>query len=119
MKTLLAMALAGLCWIAPAAAQSVGGTYSVEGTYLDGSPYSGTARITLTSTTSCVIEWQTGDGSYQGVCARKGQAFAAAYFHGESFTILAYQLQDDGSMEGLWTIAGRRGNGTEKLIPQR
>lgn len=49
-----------------AAAQSIGGSYSVSGTNLDGSPYSGQALITITSNTTCEIAWQTGSTTSKG-----------------------------------------------------
>ena len=119
MKTLLATALASLCWIAAASAQSIGGSYSVAGTNPDGSPYAGTARITLTSATTCVIEWETGDTNSQGICSRNGDAFAAAYVLGDLFGLVVYRVHEDGSMDGLWTIAGRDGHGTEQLVPEQ
>ena len=57
MKKILAGALLGLGLVVPAHAQTVNaGTYDVEGTNLDGSAYSGTATIELTSETTCSIE---------------------------------------------------------------
>lgn len=103
--------------IVPAAAQSIGGSYTVEGTNLDGSPYNGTAEITLTSSTTCVIEWKTGSTTSQGICSRNDNAFAAAYVMGDVFGLVVYKVLEDGSLDGLWTIAGKEGNGTEKLTP--
>lgn len=117
MKKLFASALLGLCMIAPASAQSIGGKYTTEGTNLDGSPYTGTVEITLTSSTTCVIEWVTGSTTSQGICSRNDDAFAAAYVLGDVFGLVVYKVQEDGSLDGLWTIAGKEGNGTEKLTP--
>jgi hypothetical protein len=36
---------------------------------------------------------------------------------GDVFGLVVYKVHDDGSLEGLWTIAGKEGNGTEKLMP--
>jgi len=117
MKKLLASALFGLFIIAPASAQSIGGKYTVEGTNLDGSPYNGTAEITLTSDTTCTINWTTGSSTSQGICSRNDEAFAAAYVLGDAIGLVVYKVSEDGSMEGLWTIAGKDGNGTENLTP--
>lgn len=105
--------------IAPAAAQSIGGHYTVQGTNLDGSAYQGTAKITLTSDTTCVIEWVTGSTTSQGICSRNDNAFAAAYVFndGYEYGLVVYKILGDGSLDGLWTIAGQNGNGTEKLTP--
>jgi hypothetical protein len=117
MKKLLFAAALGILAAGPASAQAIGGKYTVEGTNLDGSAYQGTAEITLTSPTTCVIKWTTGSTTSQGICSRNGDAFAAAYVLGDVFGLVVYKVHDDGSLEGLWTIAGKEGNGTEKLMP--
>lgn len=109
-----AMALAS----SGAMAQSIGGDYVVEGTNLDGSNYGGTAKIVLTSETTCEIYWTTGPSTSQGICMRNGNAFSAGYVMGEAIGLVIYEVMEDGSMEGLWTIAGQPGTGTEKLTPQ-
>ena len=117
-KLLLASALAGGLFVVPAAAQSIGGSYSVSGTNLDGSHYSGEAEIKLLSDTTCSIEWKTGDSSSEGICSRNDNAFAAAYVLDDVFGLVVYKVQPDGSLDGLWTIAGKDGNGTEVLTPK-
>ena len=117
-KPLLASALAIGLFVAPAAAQSIGGHYSVAGTNLDGSTYSGSAKITPISDTTCAIEWKTGGTTSDGICSRNGDAFAAAYVLGDDFGVVVYKVMPDGSLHGLWTIAGRDGNGTEVLMPK-
>ena len=116
MKKLLASVLLGLCMIAPASAQSIGGKYTVEGTNLDGSPYTGTAEITLTSSTTCAIHWEPAPTS-DGICSRNDDAFAAAYVLGDAIGLVVYKVMEDGTLDGLWTIAGKEGSGTEKLTP--
>ncbi len=56
-KFLASLAMLGLASV-PAAAQSIGGTYTVAGTNFDGSKYGGEATITLTSDTTCTIHWE-------------------------------------------------------------
>ena len=118
MKRLIASALLCAFSAMPAAAQSIGGGYDVAGTNFDGSPYSGTAEITLTSETTCVIEWTTGSTTSQGICMRNDDAFAAGYILGDEIGLVVYKVMPDGSLHGLWTIAGKEGNGTELLTPQ-
>jgi hypothetical protein len=117
MKKLIFAAAFGLLAAQPAAAQSIGGKYNVEGTNLDGSPYKGTAEITLTSSTTCVIHWMTGGTESNGICSRNDNAFAAAYVLGDAMGLVVYKVMEDGTLQGLWTIAGKEGNGTEKLTP--
>ena len=121
MKTYLAYAtLAALAFAAPAQAQTVSaGTYAVEGTNLDGSAYSGTATITLTSETTCVIEWKTGDTTSEGICMLHEDAFAAGYVLDDAVGLIVYKVKDGGVLEGSWTITGKDGAGTEKLTLQQ
>ena len=115
-KLLLAVTL-GLSMCGAAAAQDIGGNYTVEGTNLDGSPYRGTAEIKLTSGTTCEIYWTTGTSTSQGICMRNGNAFSDGYVLGDAIGLVIYLVNDDGSMQGLWTIAGQEGSGTENLTP--
>ncbi|MFD1327311.1 hypothetical protein [Mycoplana ramosa] len=116
MKHTLALALLAFGLCAPAAAQTVSaGTYTVEGTNLDGSSYGGTATITLESDTTCSIEWQTGDTASQGVCMLNDNAFAAAYVLDDAIGLVVYEVKPGGVLEGVWTITGQDGSGTEVL----
>lgn len=103
---------------APVAAQSLSGSYGVAGTNLDGSPYGGSAEVVWTSDTSCEIVWSTGGTTSQGICMRSGNVFAAGYVLGDEIGMVIYQIQSDGVLDGLWTISGTDGAGTEVLTPQ-
>ncbi|MER8788297.1 MAG: hypothetical protein E5W81_11265 [Mesorhizobium sp.] len=116
-KLILSLALLNLAAL-PAAAQSIGGTYAVAGTNFDGSSYGGDATITLTSETTCTIHWETGGSSSDGICMRNDDAFSAGYVMGKAVGLVVYKVQEDGSLHGLWTIAGKEGNGTEVLTPK-
>lgn len=119
MKRILASALLVASLASAAHAQSIGGSYSVAGTNFDGSPYGGTAEIVLTSQTTCVIKWETAGTSSEGICMRNGDSFAAGYAMGSEIGLVVYELQSNGSLSGLWTIAGKEGNGTEILTPAK
>jgi len=119
MKRTFSVALAlAVGFSAASSAQSVGGRYEVHGTNLDGSRYGGTAVITRTSDTTCSIRWQTGSSS-DGFCMLAGRSFAAAYQLQGSVGLVVYELQPDGTLNGVWTIANRSGAGTEVLTPLR
>ncbi|QKD03842.1 hypothetical protein [Mesorhizobium loti] len=117
-KLILSLALLGFTAL-PAAAQSIGGTYTVAGTNFDGSKYDGEATITLTSETTCTIHWETGGSSSDGICMRNDDAFSAGYVMGKDIGLVVYKVGEDGSLHGLWTIAGKDGNGTEVLTPKK
>jgi hypothetical protein len=116
-KLLLAALLCGLS-LPAAAAEFREGTYTVEGTNLNGSPYSGTAQVTLLSDTTCQIVWTTGSTESWGHCMKVGDYVSAGYVMGDAIGIIMYLLQEDGSLDGYWTISGQNGSGTEKLTPQ-
>jgi hypothetical protein len=105
---------------APTLAQtSIGGHYKVEGTNLNGTTYSGEATITLTSDTTCAIEWVTGSTTSVGICMRNDASFSAAYRMDDIVGLVIYKVMADGSMNGLWTIANNGGAGTEVLTPMQ
>ena len=110
---LLTLVLAG-----GATAQDIGGFYDVQGTNFNGSPYSGQAKITINSNTTCEIEWITGGTSSKGFCMRNNDAFAAGYVMGNDLGLIIYKAKPDGSLEGVWTIRGQSGAGTETLTPK-
>lgn len=118
MKSILTATLVAFGLAGPAAAQSIGGSYSVSGTNLDGSHYRGSAEITLTSKTTCIIAWKTGGTTASGICSRNGDTFAAAYEMSGAIGLVIYKVLPDGTLDGLWTIAGTEGNGTEVLTPE-
>ena len=113
--TVLFLALTGA-----AAAQNLGGNYTVQGTTATGSGYRGTARIEATSDTTCRIVWNTGNGEVsEGICMRNRNAFSAAYRHQNVVGLVIYQVMPDGTLDGIWTIAGNAGAGREVLTPAR
>jgi hypothetical protein len=108
--------LAAGCLVVHAA--EVGGKYEVRGTNPDGSHYSGTAEISRTAKYTCRITWDVGTQS-SGICMLNGAAFAAGYTLNDKVGLVIYELRDDGTLDGAWTIADEDGFGTEVLIPQK
>lgn len=120
-KSVLLGATFAVATIGAAQAQNFGGRYQVQGANLNGSPYSGVAEIKVISSTTCTIRWQTGGGSVQdGICMRNGPAFSAAYaFADGKVGLVIYRILDNGTLDGLWTVAGMNGAGKETLTPMR
>lgn len=104
---------------AAVAAQDIGGLYNVNGTNFDGSPYGGQAQIKIVSNTTCEIVWKTGSTTSNGFCMRNDDAFAAGYVMGNDIGLIIYKASADGTLRGVWTIAGKNGAGTEVLTPAR
>ncbi len=118
-KTAAFATLLALASPAFAADPDIGGKYTVAGTNADGAAYSGTADIEVTTKNTCRITWTTGSTTSTGICMRNGGAFSAAYVLGDVVGLVIYELKDDGSMEGLWTIADKEGVGSETLTPAK
>lgn len=116
--TLLAAATAAAALV-PVTAAAFEGRYQVQGTNIDGSPYSGEAEIILTSDSTCEIRWFTGPTVSEGICMRYGNAFAASYVLGGAVGLVIYEILPSGALDGIWTISGTNGSGTETLMPMR
>jgi hypothetical protein len=112
----LALAMSGAAAADPGA---VGGKYRIDGRNPNGAPYGGTATITVTSSNTCRIVWATGGTTSEGICMRNQNAFSAGYVLQGDVGLVIYEINDDGSMDGLWTIADQPGVGKERLIPLR
>ena len=110
---LAALVLAG----SGAMAQDLTGHYRVKGTNLDGSIYEGEAQITATSEFTCEIVWQTGSTTSSGICMRDGNAFSAGYELNGKIGLVIYLIDDNGTLDGTWTVAGVNAVGTEILTP--
>ena len=113
----LAMFTAFACSSVYAADGDVGGKYNVLGKNANGTEYQGTAEIEVTSENTCRITWTTGSSTSSGICMRNEDAFAAGYVLGDKVGLIIYQMNDDGSMVGLWTVADQAGVGSEVLTP--
>jgi hypothetical protein len=50
---------------------------------------------------------------------RNDDAFSAGYVMDKDIGLVVYKVMEDGSLHGLWTIAGKDGNGTEVLTPRK
>ena len=113
----ISLAVLALCSAGAAMAEGVVGHYKVNGTNLDGTPYAGEAEVTATSDVTCVITWTTGDTTSNGICMRDGNAFTAGYVLNGKVGLVIYLIQDDGSLQGTWTVDGLNAVGTETLTP--
>ncbi len=117
MRTIWATAAVVLALAHVVAAQDIGGHYRVKGTNLDGTIYEGDAQITPTSEFTCEITWRTGGSTSAGICMRDGNAFTAGYELNGKVGLVIYLVQDDGTLDGTWTVAGVNAVGEEILTP--
>lgn len=117
----LAAAMVALSAGAAGAQQAqIGGRYQVIGDNANGTGYRGVAEISGTAGGNCAIRWQIPNTpATQGFCMRQGNVLSAAYRLGNAIGLVVYRLNDDGSLDGTWTVAGQEGVGRERLVPQR
>lgn len=116
-KTMAAVAITAMS-VSFASAQEIGGRYQVQGENANGSRYQGVAEIAGTAGGNCAIRWTiTNTPPTQGFCMRQGDVLAAAYRLGNAIGLVVYRLNENGSLDGTWTIAGQEGVGKERLIP--
>lgn len=119
-KTLAVTAAIMMATLGAAAAQPLTGRYQVIGDNGDGSRYSGVAVISGTAGGNCGIRWTIANTPpTEGFCMRQGNVLSAAYKLGESVGLVVYRINDDGTLDGTWTIAGQEGVGKERLVPAR
>lgn len=117
MNKILGAVLLYTAFVAPAGAVDFAGKYKVEGTNINGTTYEGEATIEITSETTCEIHWTTGSVTSDGICMRNDDSFAAAYKIQEQVGLIIYKVSPEGVLNGVWTIAGNGGAGTEILTP--
>ena len=117
MKKIWGALLFSTIFAMPARAIDFGGKYKVEGTNINGTKYQGEATITITSETTCEIHWDTGGTTSDGICMRNDDSFAAAYKMQDAVGLIIYKISPEGALDGVWTIAGNGGAGTEVLTP--
>ncbi|MCZ8316523.1 hypothetical protein [Phreatobacter sp.] len=116
------LAVAGMlaAGMATAGAQQLTGRYTVIGDNGNGTGYRGVAVISGTAGGNCGIRWAIPNTPpTQGFCMRQGNVLSAAYKLGEAVGLVVYRINDDGTLDGTWTIAGQEGVGKERLVPAR
>lgn len=113
----LVLVLALVLLATPALAQR-DGLYTVTGTNLDGTEYTGLAQIRAVGLNSFSIVWRLGNTLVEGVGMASGRTIAVTYGQAQRPGMGIYTLNPDGSMEGEWTIIGAPAIGRERLVPR-
>lgn len=99
--------------------RDIAGTYTVSGKNPDGSEYSGVATIGGTAGGNCGITWTIGNGqTSEAFCMRQDEVVGAAYTLGNAIGLVIYRINDQGGLDGTWSIAGQEGVGEEHLSPK-
>jgi len=118
-RTLFAVALLATTVAARADTLTLASAYDGTGTNPDGSKYTGTVSVKVVSDTTFLIEWSIGDATYKGFGMRLNDTLAATYMIDDEPGLVMYKVGNDGTLNGLWTIRGKNGSGTERLTPHK
>lgn len=86
------------------------GTYAVNGTRLDGKAYKGSLTVSQQGA-GYLFDWNTGDTS-QGFGIRMG-SFVSVGIGGDQCGFVAYEIKQDGTLDGKWSSFKSRDIGTE------
>jgi hypothetical protein len=89
------------------------GHYRVDGTYPDGSPYSGSLEI-IPDGTAYKLDWTLPNTSATGYGVKIDDFLAAGY--GARCGVLLFRIQPDQSLSGLFTFGGISGTDFEQPI---
>jgi hypothetical protein len=90
--------------------------YSAAGTNPDGSKYTGTVAVQTLSNTTFAIQWTIGGALYKGFGMRRNDALAATYTINGEPGLIIYKV-DGNELDGLWSVRGENGSGSEHLTP--
>ena len=107
-RVLAGVALALVC-AGAALAQSVSGSYRVQGRNPDGSAYSGSVQIADANGT-IAMTWKVGNQSYQGTGTRNQDVIWVNW--GDQHPVV-YVRMPNGELHGTWA----NGTALERLIP--
>jgi hypothetical protein len=93
-------------------ASNITGTYTITGTNLDDSTYSGTLIIEQHAS-SYRLFWEAGD-TFEGVGTLLDDVLAVGWSVDQPCGVVAYQIQADGMLTGKWISAEQSMHGTER-----
>lgn len=116
MKALLLVSLVFAIALATAASADVAGTYTGGGTNPGGAG-SYDCDVVITRTGDVYgVQWYFGGAlGYDGVGVMKNGLFCVGFANPEGYAVGGNFVDDDGSLEGVWTMAGADELGTETL----
>lgn len=111
-------ALAFFAFVVPASAAPLilASSYDASGTNPDGSKYAGKVSVKVISDLTFVIKWTIAGSTYEGFGMRLNDLLAATYTIDGEPGLVIYKVEGNG-LDGLWSIRGHDGSGTEHLTP--
>lgn len=118
MRLRLAAALLALPFLAPPAAAQRAGFYAVQGAGADGSRYEGVVQLTPTGPQTWRLSWRIAGETINGIGVSNGKMLSAGYSQGGQTGTALYEVQPNGTLNGIWTSGREGGLGTERLTPR-
>jgi hypothetical protein len=115
-RTLSIFAFLAVAASANAETLTLSSHYNAVGTNADGSKYTGVAAVKILSDTTFGIEWTIGGVVYKGFGMRRNDALAATYMINGQPGLVIYKV-DGNELDGLWSVRGQNGSGSEHLTP--
>jgi opacity protein-like surface antigen len=116
MKALLLVSVVFALTLANAASADVAGTYTGGGTNPGGAgSYDCDVVITKTGDVYSVQWYFGGALGYDGAGIMKNGLFCVGFASQDGYGVVVYEIGTDGSLSGVWTMAGADELGTETL----
>jgi len=99
----------------PAGSAAVGGRYAGGGTNPDGSTYKCEVEVKPAGKVYQVMWYLDGNPAYEGMGILKGNTFTVGFANNAGYGVVAYTVNSDGSLDGVWAGKGANKAGSEKL----
>lgn len=94
-------------------ANTIGGVYQVRAPGLSSGTFSGALTIVPQGSTYHMA-WETNRLSFTGTGILRGDTLAAVYGARDLCGLVLYEIQTDGTLDGVWTVHGTTETGTEQ-----
>ena|ERR1700736_5810737 len=115
-RTFSILAFLAIVGAANAETLTLSSHYSAVGSNPDGSKYTGAVSVNILSNSTFAIEWTIGGVVYKGFGMRRNDALAATYMINGQPGLIIYKVEGN-ELDGLWSVRGENGSGSEHLTP--
>lgn len=113
------LAIAAVLAVSPAALADLAGQYVIEGKNPQGQAYKGKVAVKPARGVYHVV-WKIGNSRHVGTGILKADLFSVVYKSpgkDQRPGLVVYEVQDDGSLVGVWVGLGQRQMGRETWTP--
>lgn len=94
------------------------GTYAVQGRDAAGTNYQGSLQLQASGPQTWRVTWSVGGETANGIGLIVGDALIVGYLSGREIGVVAYGLEPNGNLTGIWTQGPNGGVGAETLMPR-